>query len=255
VDRVSFCDPFLRQVMRYWSMAGAYILNDPFFTLVYDKFSESLVYDALGIRHPRTILLPGRNGAEDVSEISAAPDWADIEAAVGFPCILKPVDGYAWQDVFRVPDPATLQALYASLRDKRNLVVQELVSWTAYYRAFCVSARDVLIVRWIPRPFDMGEYSLPAPGELGEAEGVIRQKTIELNAAFRLDFNSVEWCIGADGAPLVIDSLNDVPDVRREKLPASAWEWAVDRLAACTREKLADGARNRILSDPGPLPG
>jgi hypothetical protein len=42
----------------------------------------------------------------------------------------------------------------------------------------------------------MGEYSLPAQGELGTAEDVIRQKTIQLNAAFRLDFNAVEWCIG-----------------------------------------------------------
>lgn len=236
-------------------MAGAYVLNDPFFTLVYDKFSESLVYDALGIRHPGTILLPGRNGTEDVSEIVAPPDWSGIEAAVGFPCILKPVDGYAWQDVFRVPDLTTLQALYESLKNKRNLIVQELVSWTAYYRAFCVSARDVLIVRWIPRPFDMGEYSLPAAGELGAAEGVILQKTVELNAAFRLDFNAVEWCITADGTPVVIDSLNEVPDVRREKLPAAAWDWTVGRLAACVREKLAAGARNRILSDPGSLPG
>jgi hypothetical protein len=251
VDRVSFCDPFLRRLMRYWSMAGAYVLNDPFFTLVHDKFSESLLYDALGIAHPRTILLPGRNGTEDVSEMVAPPDWDAIESAPGFPCILKPVDGYAWQDVFRVTDRATLQALHESLGQRRTMIVQELISWTSYYRAFCVNARDVLIVRWLPRPFDLGEYSMPAPGELGAAEAVIRQKTIELNSAFRLDFNAVEWCITADGAPVVIDALNDVPDVRRERLPGPAWDWAVDRLVSCIRQRLAEGARNTILSDPG----
>jgi len=255
VDRVSFCDPFLRQLMRYWSRAGAYVLNDPFFTLVHDKFSECLLYDELGIRHPRTILLPGRNGAEDVSEMVAPPDWAAIEQALGFPCILKPVDGYAWQDVFRVTDLATLQALHESLGQRRTLIAQALVTWTAYYRAFCVAARDVLIVRWLPRPFDQGEYSMPAPGELGSAEDAIRRKTLQLNAAFGLDFNAVEWCISTDGEAMVIDALNDVPDVRRERLPAAAWDWIVQHLGGCIRERLAEGAKNRILSDPGARAG
>jgi hypothetical protein len=255
VDRVSFCDPFLREVMRYWSRAGAYVLNDPFFTQVFDKFTEVLLYDSLSIAHPATILLPGRNRAEDVSEMVAEPDWAEIEAAAGFPCILKPVDGYAWSDVFRVPDLPTLRSLYESLRERRTMIVQELVPFTDYFRAFCVNARDVFIVKWIPRPFDLGEYSLPDPGEIGPAEEVIRRKTLELNAAFRLDFNAVEWCLDPKGVPMVIDSLNDVPDVRREKLPGPAWEWAVEKFRACAREKLARGERNRILSDPGTPPG
>jgi len=40
VDRMSFCDPFLRQLMMYWSRSGTYVLNNPFFTLVFDKLSE-----------------------------------------------------------------------------------------------------------------------------------------------------------------------------------------------------------------------
>ncbi len=254
MDRVSFCDPFLREVMRYWSRAGAYILNDPFFTLVWDKFSELQLYDSLSIPHPRTVLLPGRNRAEDVSEMVAEPDWAAVEAAVGFPCILKPVDGYAWSDVFRASDLPTLRSLHESLRERRTMVVQELVSYADYFRAFCVNARDVLIVKWTPRPFDMGEYSLPVPGEVGPAEQIIREKTLELNAAFRLDFNAVEWCLTPQGVPMIIDSLNDVPDVRREKLPGPAWDWVVERFRACALEKLARGERNRIVSDPGALP-
>ena len=261
VDRVSFCDPFLRHLMRYWSLAGAYVLNDPFFTLVFDKLSESLLYDAYSIRHPRTILLPGRTGTEDVSEMVAEPDWNEIEAAIGFPCILKPVDGYAWQDVFKVADLATLRGLFESLKDRRTLMVQELVSYVGYYRAFCVSGKDVFIVRWTPQPFDRGEYSLPRPGELGGAEEHIRQKTMELNSGLGLDFNAVEWCIAQDGTPVIIDSYNDVPDVRREKLPPAAYDWVVENFCSSVRDKLATGERNRIMrglpaaSDPGTLPG
>jgi glutathione synthase/RimK-type ligase-like ATP-grasp enzyme len=253
VDRVSFCNPFLRHLMRYWSLAGAYVLNDPFFTLVFDKLSETLLYDEHSIAHARTMLLPTRIGTEDVSEMVAEPNWEEIGDVVGFPCILKPVDGYAWQDVFTVADLATLRGLYESLKDRRTLIVQQLISYVAYFRAFCVDARDVLIVRWTPQPFDRGEYALAGPGELGAAEEHIRQKTVDLNAALGLDFNAVEWCLTKDGTPVIIDSYNDVPDVRREKLPAAAYDWVVDRFCACVREKLRSGAKNRIvrpLSDP-----
>jgi hypothetical protein len=266
VDRVSFCDPFLRHVLRYWSLAGAYVLNDPFFTLVFDKLSETLFYDSLAIAHARTRLLPSRLGNEDVSEMVVQPDWQQVADLIGFPCILKPVDGFAWQDVFKVADLATLRELYESLKDRRTLIVQQLVPWVAYYRAFCVNARDVFIIRWSPQPFDQGEYSLPAPGELGAAEELIRRKTVDLNAALGLDFNAVEWCITPEGNPVIIDSYNDVPDVRKEKLPPSAYGWVVDRFSSCVKEKLERGERNRILggvpaapgpadSDPGPLAG
>jgi hypothetical protein len=105
-------------------------------------------------------------------------------------------------------------------------------------------------------------YELPAPGELGGAEDHITRKTRELNAAFGLDFNAVEWCIRKDGTPVVIDSYNDVPDVRRERLPPAAFDWVVDRFAACIRERLDSGGTNRIpggfprgVSDAGALPG
>jgi len=247
VDRISFCDPFLRHIVRYWSLAGAYVLNDPFFTLVFDKLSESLLYDAHSIAHPRTILLPSRTGSEDVSEMVAEPNWGEIEQVIGFPCILKPVDGYAWQDVFKVPDLGTLRGLFESLKNRRTLIVQQLISYVGYYRAFCVNARDVLIVRWSPQPFDLGEYEFPSPGELGTLEDHIRQKTIDLNAALGLDFNAVEWCITKDGTPVIIDSYNDVPDVRREKLPPAAYDWVVDRFCACMKEKLTGGETNRIM--------
>jgi hypothetical protein len=244
VDRVSFSDPYLRQVVRYWSLAGVYVLNNPFFTQVFDKLSELLFYDTLRIPHPRTVLLPRANRSEDMRELVAEPDWAAVEEELGFPCILKPVDGYAWQDVFRVEDMATLRSLYESLKDSRTLIVQKLVRYTDYYRAFCINRREVFLVKWKPLPFDNGVYSLADDAATGAAGAFMREKTAALNAAFGLDFNSIEWCISADGTPTIIDSYNDVPDVRREKLPAECYDWVVSRLCACIREKVESGERN-----------
>ena len=259
VDRVSFCDPYLRQLMRYWSIGGTYVLNNPFFTLVYDKLSELLFYDRLAIPHPRTVVLPRVNRGEDLREMVAEPDWKAVGEQVGFPCVLKPADGYAWQDVFKVEDAAALRSLYESLKETRTLVVQELVSYVAYFRVFCVASSDALLVKWNPLPFDMGEYSIPAASELRGIQEAIQEKTTALNSALGLDFNAVEWCVTADGIPMVIDSFNDVPDVRREKLPAACFDWVVEKFCARIRHMLDSGARNtvgRVLDDldPGPLP-
>jgi len=258
VDRISFCDPYLRQLMRYWAIGGTYILNNPFFTLVYDKLSELLFYDRLGIAHPRTVVLPRVNRGEDLREMVAEPDWEAVGTRVGFPCILKPADGYAWQDVFPVEDAAALRSLYESLKETRTLIVQQLISYKAYFRVFCVGSTETLVVRWNPKPFDMGEYSLPV-GDMQGIQETIQVKTRELNAALGLDFNAVEWCVTPEGRPVIIDSFNDVPDVRREKLPPSCYDWVVERFSACIREKLDSGARNttgRLMGnlDPGPLP-
>jgi hypothetical protein len=259
IDRLSFCDPFLRAVVRSWSIGGTYVLNDPFFTEVFDKLSEIGVYEALGIRHARTVALPRINRTENLGEMVAQPDWEEIGAAVGFPCILKPVDGYAWQDVFKVEDPTTLRSLYEAFGDSRTLMVQEMIRHTAYYRAYCVDKRDVFIAGWKPAPFDHGEYFLPEPVALRPVSDAIAGQTIALNAALGLDFNTVEWCVDNDGAPVVIDSYNDVPDVRPEKLPPPCWDWVVERFSACVRARLAGGERNGFAprlppgrSDSGP---
>jgi hypothetical protein len=254
IDRVSFCDPYLRTIMRYWSRGGAYVINNPFFTLTTDKLSELQLYDSLAIRHPATVVLPRVNRVEDIREIVSAPDWKLVEERIGFPCILKPVDGYAWQDVFRVETPVALRSLYESLSESRVLIVQELIDHVDYVRAFCVQSRDVFLVRWTPRPFDMGEYSLLASGDLKDVGEELVRKTAALTEAQGLDFNSVEWSITGERAAVVIDSYNDVPDVRPEKLPPSCYEWIVDRFCGCVRGKLASEEVNSIPVNQAPLP-
>ena len=144
---------------------------------------------------PGTILLPGRNGTEDVSEMVAEPDWNEIETVIGFPCILKPVDGYAWQDVFKVADLATLRGLFESLKERRTLIVQELISYVGLLQGLLRQR-----ARGVHRPVGAaairpGRVLSARAGELGSAEEHIRQKTMELNASLGLDFNAVEWCI------------------------------------------------------------
>jgi hypothetical protein len=252
IDRVSFADPFLREVMRYWSLTGTYVINNPFYTLTANKLSDIVCYERLGIPYPRTILLPRVNPIEDVREMVAEPDWSRIGNGIAFPCILKPVDGYAWQDVLRADSLEELKTLYDTLKGRRVLILQELIGWKEYYRAFCVNRRDVLLVKWAPKPFDMGEYA-PADSEaVKEVSAFIEEKTIALNRMVGLDFNSVEWCISTDGKPYIIDSYNDVPDVRKEKIPPACYQWIVERFCQCVREKLSSSEVNGHVAFEAP---
>jgi hypothetical protein len=244
IDRVSFCDPYLREVMRYWSLNGAYVINNPFYTLTANKLSDLVCCQRLGIPTPRTILLPRINQGEDLREMVVEPDWERITREIPFPCILKPVDGYAWQDVFTAHTLEELRSLYDSLKGRRVLVLQELVRWSEYYRAFCIGATDVMTVRWNPKPFDMGEYSLADPRGMADVAGFIAEKTAALNRVLGLDFNSVEWCITPERTAYIIDAYNDVPDVRSARLPAESFQWIVERFSACVRQRLGSGARN-----------
>ena len=238
VDRLSFCDPFLRAVMQYWALGGACVINDPFFTCRADKLTEALWCDRLSIPHPKSMLLPRKNTGEDLREMADEPDWTAVESEIGFPCFLKPVDGYAWQEVHRVESASQLQELYHKLQASHTLLLQEEISYVDYYRAFCVSKRDVLISRWIPRPLDAGEYLIADPLKVQDVGEFIAEKTIELNVALGLEFNSVEWCITKDRQPYLIDAYNDVPDVRKDKIPEPYFDWIVDRFCACVRDKL-----------------
>ncbi len=244
IDRVSFADPFLREVMKYWSLRGSYVLNNPFYTLMADKLTDLLVCETLGIPHPKTVLLPKVNLTEDMREIVFEPDWEAIRGSLPFPCIVKPVDGYAWQDVFRAEDLNELKRLHENLKGRRVLMAQEYIPWTEYYRVFCVDRRDVLIMAWSPKPLDMGEYRCVDASDSREVFSFMKRKTAEFNAAVGLDFNSIEWCVTGDGRAFVIDSYNDVPDVRKDKIPEPCYGWIVDRFCACVRRILSSGERN-----------
>jgi hypothetical protein len=160
------------------------------------------------------------------------------------PCILKPFDGYAWEDVYVVRSIQELRDLYTSLHARRILLAQQLISFRDYFRVFCFDKRDVLFVKWVPKPLSMGNYLHCEPGSIGDQQERLTTLTIELNRALDLDVNVVEWCVDAEGKWWMIDAFNEVPEVIPEALPADYYAWIVDRFAACVRDKLNSAKRN-----------
>lgn len=247
VDRISHNHPFLREIVKKLSLEGIYIINNPFSFTITSKIVDTSLCNSLGIPIPKTIVLPYIDEEWDVGESVMEPDFERIGKGIGFPCVLKPYNGFAWENVYFVNTMSELRNLYNSMKNKHVLLVQEKIEHRDYYRLFCVNKREVLFIKYNPKPGCMGEYIW---SDLKPIEGLVDKLskwTIKLNASLDLDFNAIEWAIDLDGNPFVIDAFNELPEVPKHALPPDYYEWIVDRFYKMVREKAESKERNKSV--------
>ncbi len=213
VDRMSYRHTYLQEMMKSLALGGTYVINNPFSATVVNKLVDAKICSLLGIPLPKTIVLPDIAIQEEDDDIVPEPDWERVVNDIGLPCMIKPFNGYAWENVYRVDSLNELKHLYDSMRSKHVLLVQELIKYIDYYRVFCINKRDVLFIKWIPKPFGTGEYLYSDLKPLEKIKEALTEMTIKLNSSLDLDLNVVEWCLCESGISLVIDDDNEVPDI------------------------------------------
>jgi hypothetical protein len=246
VDRLSFRFPYMKEMVKALSLHGTYVINNPFTASLTNKFIEIHLGGRLGLPFPKTIVLPDKTSADETEGIVSGPSLEQVAAEIGLPCILKPFDGYAWEDVYTVGSVEEMGEIYRSLYSRRILMAQQLIQFKEYFRAFCFDKRDVLFIKWIPRPLAMGQYLHGNPGIPGDTEQRLAEMTVRLNAVLDLDVNVVEWCVDGEGKWWIIDAFNEVPEIIPEALPPDYYDWIVVKFAACIRDKLENGKKNRV---------
>jgi glutathione synthase/RimK-type ligase-like ATP-grasp enzyme len=247
VDRASFCHTFLKEIMKNLALSGTYIINNPFSSTVTNKLIDIGIGRTLGISFPKTFALPGANLTEETEEWIGEPLWEQIIDEVGLPCILKPFDGYAWTNVYTANSLDELKQSYYSISPGQVMLVQKLIRYTDYYRTFCLSKKDVLFAKWIPKPFSMGQYIYSDLKPIENIKDTLTRLTIDLNTCLDLDVNAVEWCLDKDGHPWIIDALNEVPEINKEALPEEYYNWIVQKFVACIEDKLDSNQRNKTV--------
>jgi hypothetical protein len=247
VDRLSYSDPYLKEMVKNFSLGGTYVINNPFSSTTINKILDIKHFEALGISHPKTIVLPRIDKNSDSKGIVNEPDWSRIANEMSFPCIIKPFDGYAWTDVYRIESLEELRMHYEGMKNNYILLVQNLIKYVDYYRVFCINKKDVLISKWNPKPFDMGEYMQSDLKPIEDLRDRIMEMTIKLNVVLDLDMNAVEWCITEDRRAIVIDAFNEVPDIVPKHLPESYYTWLVEKFSECIRDKCDSNERNKMI--------
>jgi hypothetical protein len=200
----------------------------------------------LGLPFPKTVVLPDQSTKDGTEGIVSQLSLEQVADELGLPCILKPFDGYAWEDVYVINSIEELSEKYHALYSHRILMAQQLVEFRDYFRVFCINKRDVLFIKWIPKPLSMGQY-LHCDTELpANVKYMLNEMTINLNKVLDLDVNVVEWCRDGDGKWWIIDAFNEVPEVIPAALPSDYYAWIVDRFAECVLDKLNTNTKNEF---------
>ena len=103
VDRLSHEVPYYRFHLKAASLAGSYVINDPWWWSADEKFFGYSLAQKLGIPTPKTVVLPNREHIADITRESLRNQWPiDWDARleeVGLPCYMKPAFGGGWKSV------------------------------------------------------------------------------------------------------------------------------------------------------------
>jgi glutathione synthase/RimK-type ligase-like ATP-grasp enzyme len=245
VDRLSFRYPFLMEMVKSLALDGTYVINNPYAASVTNKLIDINVGRQLELPFPKTVVLPDQATTAEADSQVIPPNLQRVADEIGLPCILKPFNGYAWQDVHVITSIEELQNLYVALAPRYILLVQQLIRFKDYFRVFCIDKKDVLFIRYVPRPSAMGQYLYCNRSEMKDMADRLAALTVRFNQALDLDVNVVEWCVDEEGRWWVIDAFNEVPEIIPEALPPEYYSWILDRFVACIQDKLESGKTNR----------
>ena len=163
-----------------------------------DKEQMKQLLDAAGLRTPWHV------AARTVAEV-----WAAAER-VGYPLIVKPVDGAGSADTFRADSAADLDAILPGLRHVPQVSVEEFIDAEEFtYDTICADGNILVenICQYHPRPLmtKMHEWISPITMALRDLDAPGLAGGRELGAAvlralgFRDGFTHMEWYRKADG--------------------------------------------------------
>jgi hypothetical protein len=247
IDRISHEVPMYRTYLKHAVLSGTYVINNPFMWTADDKFFGASLIERLGVRSPKTVVLPnnkyipGIDHEKSLRNLAFPLDWQAVVEHVGLPCILKDAHGGGWRDVYVC---RTLPELLQHYDDSGMLtmIVQEFIEWDGFVRCMCIGQEHILPMKYDPRERRyLVEHAHLSP-VMGER---ITRDARTIVRALGYDMNSIEFAI-RDGVPYAIDFMNPAPDMDVNSLTPEYFEWVV--------QHMTDFAIERALA-PRPAPG
>ncbi|MCF8241521.1 MAG: hypothetical protein K9J16_09045 [Melioribacteraceae bacterium] len=255
IDRISQDIPFYRGMLKNMAKTGTAVINNPFWWSADDKFFNNSLALEIGVKVPKTVLLPSNQHPPDTDENSmrnlAYPlDWDSIFEYVGFPVFFKPFAGGGWKHVYKLNNRDEFFHTY-NQTGQLVMMLQEAIEFTEYFRCYCLDRKDVRIMQYDPaQPHHLRYVKNPKPVEQKLLER-IESDVIKLNNALGYDFNTVEFAI-RNGEPYAIDFGNPAPDADVHSVGQENFEWVLETAAnmAIRRAKNhVDGQLNLTWGD------
>jgi len=251
IDRISQDIPFYRAYLKNAALNGTAVINNPFWWSADEKFFNNALATKVGVKVPKTVLLPSNEQPPDTNENSMRNleyplDWESIFDYIGFPAFFKPFAGGGWKNVYKVNNREEFFNAYNST-GTLVMMLQEEIDFTDYFRCYCIDRRDVRIMHYDPKqPHHLRYVKHPKPIERLLLKR-IENDVLKLNNALGYDFNTVEFAI-RDGIPFAIDFGNPAPDADLHSVGEDNFEWVVEATAnmAIHRAKIHKRGLNNL---------
>ncbi|MFI6827644.1 RimK family alpha-L-glutamate ligase [Kribbella sp. NPDC050241] len=229
-------------------MNGTYLLNSPFTFQSMEKHSAYCAMLRLGLKIPRTVLVPYKNPVDNVrwaytsAQYNKAFDLDAIAEDLGYPLYMKPFDGGGWRGVSRINDKVDLHRAYDQ-SGEMLMHLQATIEYDKFARALSIGA-ETMVMDFRPDEPMHNRYAVshdflnPSAGH--EAVAISRI----VNAFFGWEFNSCEMLVKGDSVH-PIDYANACPDVAVTSLHYY-FPWAISALVKWSVFSLATGRRSAI---------
>ena len=239
IDRISQDVPFYRAYLKNAAIAGAAVINNPFWWSADEKFFNNALAVNIEVPVPKTVILPSYQlpddtSAESFSNLAYPMDWEGIFGYVGFPAYMKPFAGGGWKNVYKLNN---MDEFYEKHKETGQLVMllQEEIVFDEYYRCYCIGGKHVRVMPYDPRNPHHLRYAAsfsPSAERLKYLEDIV----LRINKFLGYDFNTVELALRGDTA-YAIDFCNPAPDAERTSVGEENFEWVVETAANYAIEK------------------
>lgn len=197
-------------------MDDTYLLNSPFTFQSMEKHSAYCAMLRLGLKVPRTIMVPFKNPIDNVrwaytsTNYNKAFDLDAIADDLGYPMYMKPFDGGGWRGVSRVENRDDLHRAYDE-SGQMLMHLQATVDYEKFARALTIGA-ETMVMDFRPEKPMHDRYAVShdflSPQAGAECAAISRI----VNAFFCWEFNSAEMLV-AGNEVYPIDYANACPDV------------------------------------------
>ncbi len=237
IDRMSHKIPYYRAYVKHAVMQGVTVINNPFLWDVDSKFLGTAVISQLGLKSPRTVVLPNKQVECETSpdtfrNLKYPMDWEAIIEYVGVPAIFKDVHSGGRQFAARVHNVDELIQRYDE-SGFRTTILQQLIDSNDHLHAFVIGQQAVMILHYSQTG---GTY---LPGILTKDEGWGKQladDALRISQQCQYDVNMVEFVVKGDDV-YVISSSNPAPDIDRQLMTAEQFNWCVREMAKLVIER------------------
>ena len=142
IDRISQDIPFYRAYLKNAALTGTAVINNPFWWSADEKFFNNALATKIGVKVPKTVLLPSNQHPEDTDahsfrNLEYPLDWDYIFNYIGFPAFFKPFAGGGWKNVYNPKDSNEFFRFYHET-GTLVMMLQEAIDFTDYFRCYCL---------------------------------------------------------------------------------------------------------------------